>query len=75
MLYRNILHSPIDNLDCVPLCEQEKSESIQRQLDAVVFSSKRKHQKFGGSDEAFPMSDSLSKVDTAPVSEKQSSGE
>lgn len=75
MLYRNILHALIDNLDCVPLCEQEKSESIQRQLDAVVFSSKRKHQKFGGSDKAFPMSDSLSKVDTAPFSEKQSSGE
>ncbi|RWR92787.1 U2 small nuclear ribonucleoprotein auxiliary factor subunit-related protein 1, putative isoform 1 [Cinnamomum micranthum f. kanehirae] len=53
--------------------EREKSESIQRQLDAVVFSSKRKHQKFGGSDKAFPMSDSLSKVDTAPFSEKQSS--
>lgn len=63
-------------LNSVPLLEQEKNDSIQSQLDAVAFSSKRKQQKFGGLDKAFPISDSLSNLDTVPVSGKQqSSGE
>ncbi|KAK1311233.1 hypothetical protein QJS10_CPA08g01047 [Acorus calamus] len=55
--------------------EREKSEGLQKQLDALAFSKKRKALKPKALDKTISLSDSMTNLDTVPTSNGQQSSE